>query len=697
MKKTLMIKMFIAFIFSFGVFQVTALADEGANWIVAPQFWSMQDFSEGLAAFQPETGDNRFQWGFIDTSGNIVIEPQFHGVRDFSEGLAAFQSGIGNFQWGFIDTMGNIVIEPQFDNVESFSEGLAAVSIDRLWGFIDRNGEWVYTPMFGHAWAFSDGLARVRVAEYYNGRLITGDGFVNKYGYWVVGPHEFDLVHSFSYGLAWVRVDGRYGFIDTAGEIVIEPQFESAIEFRNGFAAVEVNNNWGLIDTLGNMVIEPQFRWQSWWFFFSEGLALVEVNRLYGFIDKSGGFVIEPQFDFAIGFSEGLAAVQVDDRWGFIDKTGEIVIEPQFSYARPFYDGVAQVNVGHLWGLIPADFVNEARLEFQEILEAHWDAPELPRFRSSMESVWATPEALRVIALWMIAPIAFGLITVFSRRFFNVGQWLVGVVISIAAVTIIVVYSSFSQASAQFNYNMVGGLGYFVGFFIMMPMYIGFIILGILGVSFFFRSLPNAKIKSAIGYTGTMIILIATLVLSAMTLDLPTNRVMREEVERRANEAVMFYEMNEAFFDVLLDVQQRLISQSEDSDVILQSEYDDEDGDTPSEIRIWAGENPYRLTSEHDGIISIVDAYVILASMRSRGYITPGSRQQLIVSISTDNISFEFWRERTVSVSFFTAVSPAEAWSDPWRERERRQFYYDYFVELNENWRVSASHLLRPR
>ena len=67
---------------------------------------------------------------------------------------------------------------------------------------------------------------------------------------------------------------------------------------------VRVNGKEGYIDATGRIVIKPQFQSVE---YFSEGLAHVCIGNKSGFIDKTGRFVINPQFDNARGFSEGLA------------------------------------------------------------------------------------------------------------------------------------------------------------------------------------------------------------------------------------------------------------------------------------------------------------------------------------------------------------------------------------------------------
>ena len=69
---------------------------------------------------------------------------------------------------------------------------------------------------------------------------------------------------------------------------------------------VRVNGKEGYIDATGRIVIKPQFQSVE---YFSEGLAHVRIGNKSGFIDKTGRFVINPQFDNARGFSEGLAQV----------------------------------------------------------------------------------------------------------------------------------------------------------------------------------------------------------------------------------------------------------------------------------------------------------------------------------------------------------------------------------------------------
>ena len=58
---------------------------------------------------------------------------------------------------------------------------------------------------------------------------------------------------------AAVKKDGKWGFMDVNGKMVIEPQFEDARSFCNGYAAIAKDGEWGFINAKGTIVIEPQF------------------------------------------------------------------------------------------------------------------------------------------------------------------------------------------------------------------------------------------------------------------------------------------------------------------------------------------------------------------------------------------------------------------------------------------------------
>jgi hypothetical protein len=190
--------------------------------------------------------------------------------------------------------------------------------------------------------------------------------FIDRFGSVIIqsGTFTSNGESRFSEGLAPVTVNGKVGFIDTKGRMVIQPRFDATSEFSEGRALVWIDGGCAYIDKAGVYVVPPGVYPEE--FEFSEGLAGVEVDEagatLWGFIDRSGAVVIRPQFQNVGSFSEGLAAAQTSNGgkggWGYIDKTGRWVIQPQFYSADSFSQGLAAAAVsldrveGAQWGFI---------------------------------------------------------------------------------------------------------------------------------------------------------------------------------------------------------------------------------------------------------------------------------------------------------------------------------------------------------
>ena len=103
------------------------------------------------------------------------------------------------------------------------------------------------------------------------------------------------------------------------------------------------DGKWGYINDRGEVVIEPRFeRTRS----FEEGLAVVKYRGKYGAINQKGEFVIEPSFFDLLGPSDGLLLfARKENRYGYMDLKGNIVIKPQFDTAYPFHEGRALVRL----------------------------------------------------------------------------------------------------------------------------------------------------------------------------------------------------------------------------------------------------------------------------------------------------------------------------------------------------------------
>ncbi len=206
---------------------------------------------------------------------------------------------------------------------------------------------------------------------YVNGKA----GFIDRSGKIVLEP-KYDGASYFSEGLARVSVgrdtiitDGfSQGFIDESGKLVIKPSWDVVSHFSEGLAAVGYDQTkqkfelkgrilytsashpwyrWGFINRKGEMVIEPKFSDVSE---FRDGIAAAGIPIMsewkMGFINTQGEWVIPPKFDHTNQFSEGLARVFLKGKYGYINRAGKLMIPPIYSSAMDFSEGLACVQVG---------------------------------------------------------------------------------------------------------------------------------------------------------------------------------------------------------------------------------------------------------------------------------------------------------------------------------------------------------------
>ena len=204
---------------------------------------------------------------------------------------------------------------------------------------------------------FNDGLAPILINNKW--------GFIDTQGNLVIEPNfiahvsNFGALPYFNEGLTPIvnPETNRVGYIDKKGNVVINPQFYSARNFYEDVAFVGTQDDHVIIDKNGKVLAEKFVAINGYYSNFKNGRAIARKEFSYGYINKEGKFVIKPIFEDARDFSEGLAAVKKDEKWGFIDLEGNVKVQFQFTNEpKSFSDGRAFVQGTNLkWGIIDTE------------------------------------------------------------------------------------------------------------------------------------------------------------------------------------------------------------------------------------------------------------------------------------------------------------------------------------------------------
>lgn len=245
--------------------------DKEENIIVSfGKYFRIREFKNGIAQVE---GEIRRDWssesGYIDTKGNEIISLSLDnlGLKYFCEDLAVkstakynSSNSIGETKYGYVNSKQNVVIDPKYKVAGDFSEGLAYVSEDgENYGFIDKEGNLVIDYQFKLAQNFSNGYAMVANEDKKCGVIDTKGNLVVDY--------QYGYISNFSEGFACVINDindenAKCGFINTKGELVIDMVYDakgtSLIKygaFSDGLAAVCKNGKWGYINYDGKVII----------------------------------------------------------------------------------------------------------------------------------------------------------------------------------------------------------------------------------------------------------------------------------------------------------------------------------------------------------------------------------------------------------------------------------------------------------
>ncbi len=185
------------------------------------------------------------QYGVMNMSGEIIINPTYDELKEAKTGI--FIAKTGN-NYGIINLSEEIQVEFNYSSImyyekpdlyvtedESFNNQILDSSYNvRLTGILidlDEDKEFIE-------------IRQDDEYKYYNFRFEE--------------ENESDIFTSNTLFLS--KKDGKYGFVDEDGNVVVDYIYDDA-ENQNsfGFAAVKLDGKWGAIDSDGNVVQEPTY------------------------------------------------------------------------------------------------------------------------------------------------------------------------------------------------------------------------------------------------------------------------------------------------------------------------------------------------------------------------------------------------------------------------------------------------------
>jgi hypothetical protein len=173
-------------------------------------------------------------------------------------------------------------------------------------------------------------------------------GYMNEAGEMLI-QNDFLYTGFFKEGMAIVQTEKGVGFISKQGVLQITPEYDVAIEFENGLAIVEKNDRLGVIDRNGRAILEVKYEDVG----SLEGeFIYASLKDKYGYYDKSGKLRIPHMYEDVFDFKDGLAKVNFEGKEGVVDQFGAFYVSPAYESITHFADTMYLFEEGGLIGFM---------------------------------------------------------------------------------------------------------------------------------------------------------------------------------------------------------------------------------------------------------------------------------------------------------------------------------------------------------
>lgn len=174
-------------------------------------------------------------------------------------------------------------------------------------------------------------------------------GFIDTTGKWILQP-QFDFCEPYSEGMALIERNGRFGFVDLHGELIINPVYEEADNFYSGVTIVFDGEYYGAINRFGKIKIPFEYDDIGE---FVDGIAYALKNGIYGYIDTEGKVVVPFVYQQAFSINHNRALVKQYGKYGIINKANKIILPFDFDWIEPnFSDTIIKVKANDKFGII---------------------------------------------------------------------------------------------------------------------------------------------------------------------------------------------------------------------------------------------------------------------------------------------------------------------------------------------------------
>lgn len=251
---------------------------DNLNKVILANEYEKIDQIEGKDLFVIE--ENKKQ-KVVNKEGIVVIEKGFDKIKS----ILNQSSGVifeENSKYGVMDAEGKEIIPADYEDIIEGSSSTYIAQKNRKYGVIDKNKDEKIGFYYEIISYYPQASIYVAEDKEYNATIFDSSfteklkGVVSevneKDGYLKIRVGDESRYYNFKFeqkeakdiltanNLFLAKQDGKYGVVNTKGEVVVDYQYEDAIEQNiAGYIAIKKDGKWGSIGPNGQVALEPTY------------------------------------------------------------------------------------------------------------------------------------------------------------------------------------------------------------------------------------------------------------------------------------------------------------------------------------------------------------------------------------------------------------------------------------------------------
>jgi len=280
--------------------------------------------------------------GFLDRHYQLVIPPTYTNDGPELGHSIAVHNGK---KWGFIDSTNSIVIPFKYDKVKQLSLDKCIVTINEEKNIINKEGVFLLANNCQE-------IKRVSSSDLIIIDSIVYDKNLNKM---LAEKASFEYFPRVENGFLHFVVNGKHGYLNAMGNVVIPPIYEEAYPFyKDGISIVKQAGKWGFIDTTNLAIAKieydsiihigspPQF-----------SNFIILKNKKYGYFSNKK-VMVQPTYDEIISTRNYSLVYRTKDKYGILNKNGQQVTDALYDEIDSDLMGF-HVRIGEKYGFIEGE------------------------------------------------------------------------------------------------------------------------------------------------------------------------------------------------------------------------------------------------------------------------------------------------------------------------------------------------------